>query len=410
MSLRAALQSAFREALRALDFAGAVRRELADPQHAPAEGGRVFAAAVGKAAPQMMQGARDAWGARIARALVVCPDQTPCALEEGPELAVIRAGHPLPDARSVDAGARLLELARQTTARDTLLVLVSGGASALACAPNEDIGFATKLSLTHALLGAGATIVEFNTVRRHVSRLKGGGLTRAARGSVLALLASDVIGGAPHDIGSGPAAPDPTTVDDARALLHRYAPAFASLPLAESLKAADSDAARARHVIVVEPELLVEYGVRALEPWHLSAVRLAPSMASVTDLAAEYAQLAQSLAPGQAYVRVAEPSLRIDAPNPGRGGRSGHLAALVGADLPPGVAFLAGASDGADGTSNAAGAAVDTSFLSVVSKAHHAEHVARFDTAALHEAAGTAIVTGPTGVNLCDLHILAREL
>jgi len=324
---------------------------------------------------------------------------------------VLRTSHPLPDARSVEAGARILDLAESTTPEDLLLVLVSGGASALACAPPPGIDFATKLEVTQALLRAGASIVEFNTVRRHLSRLKGGGLTRAARGPVVAFLASDVIGGKAHDIGSGPTAPDPTSVDDARALLQRYAPQFAGLELVPSLAPGDDAAARQRHVTVIEPELLAERGARALERAGWSAKVLPPSMASVAQLADEYAAIARSLGPGQAVVRVAEPSLEVDPASSGRGGRSGHLAAVLAPRLPPGerVAFLAGASDGADGTSGAAGAVVDAAWAAAVGPSRHANHVTRFDTAALHAGGGSAIVIGPTGVNLCDLHLLARD-
>ena len=407
MTLRETLRAAFLEALQSLDFAGAVRDAIAD---VPAELARerVFAIAIGKAAPAMMQGALASWGARIERAIVVCPDQTPCPLDEDARLEVLRAGHPLPDARSVDAAARLLALAHGASREDLLLVLVSGGASALACAPHAGLGFDTKLDATHALLDAGASIEEFNTVRRHLSRIKGGGLTRATRGHVTAFLASDVIGGAPHDIGSGPTTPDPTTIADARAVLARYAPQFSSMALVESLKPTDEAASRERHSIVIGPDVLVDHAARSLARCGLSPSRLSPSKSSVSDLAGEYARLARSLGPGEARLRVAEPSLRVDASPAGRGGRSGHLAAVLAPRLAPGTVFLAGASDGADGTSGAAGAIVDPSFLTRISMSSHADHIARFDTAALHEVAGTAIFTGPTGVNLCDLHILAR--
>ncbi|WP_394837227.1 glycerate kinase [Pendulispora rubella] len=399
------LVQAFREVLRSLDFEAAVREGIARLPDAPPR--RVLAVAIGKAAPAMMAGAlASPWN--IERALVVCPDGTPCELAAGPHLQVLRASHPLPDARSVEAGARILQLAESTTAEDLLLVMVSGGASALACAPHPGIDFAMKLDVTHALLRAGASIVEFNTVRRHLSRLKGGGLTRAARGPVVAFLASDVIGGKAHDIGSGPTAPDPTSVDDARAVLQRYAPQFASLELVPSLAASDEAAARERHFIVIEPELLAERGARALERAGWSAKVLPPSMAPVSELADDYARLARSLAPGQAVVRVAEPSLEVDPATAGRGGRSGHLAAVIAPRLPRDVAFLAGASDGADGTSSAAGAVVDAAWAAAVDPSRRAEHIARFDTAALHAGTGSAIVTGPSGVNLCDLHLLVR--
>ncbi|HWL89186.1 MAG TPA: glycerate-2-kinase family protein, partial [Polyangiaceae bacterium] len=292
MTAQEMLTAAFLEAVGALDFAGAVREGVASSLLAPpddagrigvgegatAPEARVLAIAIGKAAPQMMQGALEALGERIARTVIVCPDGTPVTFDAD---EILRAGHPFPDERSVAAAARLLELAGETTPSDVLLVLVSGGASALACAPHAGITFETKLAVTGALLRAGATIVEFNTVRRHLSRFKGGGLTRAARGPVIGLLASDVIGGAPHDIGSGPTAPDPTTIADARAILAQYAPEFSSLPLVASLAPQDEAAAREQHAIVIEPETLADHAVRALTQRGFACARLAASLSPV---------------------------------------------------------------------------------------------------------------------------------
>jgi hydroxypyruvate reductase len=140
------------------------------------------------------------------------------------------------------------------------------------------------------------------------------------------------------------------------------------------------------------------------------AVRIARSSARpFAYLAAEYLARARTLKQGEAIVRAAEPSLRVDADRPGRGGRSTHLGAFLASSLPEGVAFLAGASDGVDGTSGTAGAVVDASLARRASPGAIARAIAAFDTAPLLERTGMALETGPTGANFADVHVLARE-
>jgi hydroxypyruvate reductase len=317
-------------------------------------------------------------------------------VEDAVVVAPEDAGHPLPDARSVRAAEACLELvSRPGDAR--IVVLVSGGASALVCAPAPGITLADKRAVTRVMLASGATVQEINIVRKHLSRIKGGGLARAAAPrEVVTLVASDVIGGAASDVGSGPSVIDRSTVREARALLRRHAPDYASLPLVATL-AHDRRPLRAR--ILASPEKLAQAVARLL-PANL----LAASQADVDELAAEYVARAQRLRPGEAIVRAAEPSVVVPK-RAGKGGRSSHLAALVGRTLPPGVAFAAIATDGIDGASGTAGAIVDARLAADPDLVRAIE---RFDTGPLHQRAGTALPAKPSGHNLADLHILAR--
>jgi hydroxypyruvate reductase len=131
----------------------------------------------------------------------------------------------------------------------------------------------------------------------------------------------------------------------------------------------------------------------------------------VGELVGEYSRAATELRPGEALVRAAEPSLRLPPSGAGRGGRAGHLGAWLARELPPGVSFLAGASDGVDGSSGAAGAVVDRDLGERVAGGWRrlAEALASFDTADVLREAGAAIAIGPTGVNLADVHVLARS-
>ncbi|HXZ84169.1 MAG TPA: glycerate-2-kinase family protein, partial [Myxococcota bacterium] len=214
MSAREALVELHRAALAAVHAGRALERALAKRALGP---GPFALAAAGKAACAMAEAAQRALGARISRGVVVTKDGHARAL---PGLHVREAGHPLPDLRSEAAAREALALAGSLGAQESLLVLISGGASALWCAPAPGLSLADKRCTTELLLRSDADIHALNTVRRHLSALKGGGLVRAARGRALQLFAvSDVRGDALCDIGSGPASADPSRFADALEVL-----------------------------------------------------------------------------------------------------------------------------------------------------------------------------------------------
>ena len=136
---------------------------------------------------------------------------------------MIEAGHPIPDAAGLEGADRALTLADSAGENDLVLVLMSGGASANWIAPADGISFQDKQAVTRALLRSGAVIGEINTVRKHLSRIKGGRLARHAHpGRLVTIAISDVPGDDPSAIGSGPTVPDPTTLADARAIVSKY--------------------------------------------------------------------------------------------------------------------------------------------------------------------------------------------
>jgi hydroxypyruvate reductase len=398
--MRETLRAAFTGALAAVDLTARVARAMPATPRGVRRG---LLLAVGKASPAMARGALPAVDARIARALVVAPDGTEAELDD-PRVELMRASHPDPDARSVAAGRRAMELVRQS---DYVIALVSGGASSLICLP-RGVSLARYVRVVRALLLGGATAREVNLVRRHLCAVKGGGLARRAAGPVRTLIASDVIRGEAQDVGSGPTAPDPTTCAQARAVLRRHAPRLALPPLHESLKPTSAAARGLRVRFVARPQDLARALAGELQA-RLDSVRvLEASVAPADVLAREYLARAQTLRPGQALVRSAEPSLVVDASPAGRGGRSTHLATLVARHLPQGVIFLAGASDGVDGNSGSAGAVVDATLLARVGEEAIARALAAFDTGRLLASAGMTVTLGPTGSNLADVHVLAR--
>src|SRR5215213_10397210 len=184
------------------------------------EADRVFVLAAGKAAGAMARAAEGLFGELIAGGLIVTKYGHEASSER---LETIFAAHPEPDERGVEAARRAEELAESLGAGDLLLALISGGASALLADPAPPIELADLKNLTGDLLRSGADIGEINTVRKHVSVLKGGGLVRLAHPApTIALLLSDVVGDEPSSIASGLTAPDPTTLDNTRRVLERY--------------------------------------------------------------------------------------------------------------------------------------------------------------------------------------------
>ncbi|NUO49711.1 MAG: DUF4147 domain-containing protein [Polyangiaceae bacterium] len=380
------LRSAFARAVREFDVAGRVRLALRG-----VDASRVLA--IGKTAPAMLAGALR----EHQEALLVVPDGISIGWS-APTTRIMISDHPLPTARSVAAA----EAALAFVARGDVVALVSGGASSLVALPAQGIDLEKKRSIVDALLRAGVPVRDINVVRRHLSRVKGGQLGAACTGRMLTLIASDVLSGGPEDIGSGPTVPDPTTVADARALLSRVG---LDAPVVETIKPSDPRAQRLEHRFVARPEDFVTKMREVLEAEGLTTFDLPPTEDDVESLAHAYAGLAASLVRGQALVRAAEPTVVVPVKHK-QGGRSSHLAALAAPLLPEGVALLCGATDGVDGSSGGAGAVVTrTSF-----DAGAAASAARaFDTGKLHARAGTMLEsTGPSGLNLCDIHVLVR--
>ena len=227
-SIEQDLREILRTGLEAADPKEAVRRALAIQGGRVEAGGetfepqRIFVLSVGKAAVAMAGAAEDLLGNELAGGLVVTKDDGnhEASLER---LEVLLASHPEPDERGVEAARRVEELLDSLEEGDLLLALVSGGASALLADVEPGIGIEGLKNLTQALLRSGAAIGEINTVRKHVSTLKGGGLVmRAAPAKIVGLLLSDVVGDEPSSIASGLTAPDPTTLEDAKRVIREY--------------------------------------------------------------------------------------------------------------------------------------------------------------------------------------------
>ena len=266
----------------------------------------------------MVDGLLAARGAALRAGVVVLPDGTP--VHGATRGSRCFAHHtPFPTSAASRQVKRFSPWRAKEAAKNCSS-LVSGGASSLTFVPAPGVTLGVAREVFRTLLASGADVRSINVVRRHLSLIHGGGLLRAASPRpTITVIESDVIGGEPHDVGSGPSVADPTTVDDARLVLRLRAPSFLDLPLLETAKPDDPVAARSATVIAGDPARLAEALAAELRAGGSAVRDPPPSLDDADTLAHEYAGLARSMTPGEALVRASEPSLKIDEPQPRRG-------------------------------------------------------------------------------------------
>lgn len=420
-------------ALAAADPAGAVRRALHARLGAAEDGwvgdrGRLILVAVGKASVGMALGACQSLGERIAAGVVVHPrgDREAGRTAWPPGLVAVGAGHPLPDERSLAAGEAVARLLAGAEEPDRVLVLLSGGASSLLERLRPGVSLDDLRAVTLALQRAGVDIEALNTVRRALSTLKGGGLARlAAPARVTTLALSDVVGDAPEAIGSGPTVPSPTGAAEALAVLDQAGIARELPRVAAVLRAAAEDPREAPPLGAAatgggEYRIVGSNRMAAAAVATAAARRGFSTRVAVAALRGEAREVGAALAREALGARGATVSATsrplclvwggettVTVSGSGRGGRNLELALGAAEVLAgyPGVALLAFATDGVDGTSGAAGAlATGETLARAAALGLSAERaLADNDTAPFFRALGDLWVTGPTGTNVNDL-------
>lgn len=416
----ALLRSLFDAALAAANPAHAMA------QHLPASvSGRTVVIGAGKASAAMARAFEQNWPGPL-KGLVVTRHGhgVPCE-----RIEIVEASHPVPDAAGEAAARRVLDLARGLGPDDQLVCLISGGGSALLSLPAPDLTLADKQAVTRALLRSGATIGEINTVRKHLSAIKGGRLAAAAAPARLVTLAiSDVSGDDPAVIASGPTVPDPTTFADARAVLAKYridepAAVIAHLASAadETPKPGDPIFARTRFELIASPQQALAAAADAALAQGVTPIVLSDRIeGEARDVALVHAAAAQQLRAG--HFRVGRDCVPLPAvllsggettvtvSGGGRGGRNSEFllalaAALEGAT---GIAAIACDTDGIDGTEDNAGAMVYPDSVARAAKAGIAvrEALARNDSYGFFAALGDLVTTGPTLTNVNDFRAI----
>jgi hydroxypyruvate reductase len=422
-SPRALLEGLFRTAVAAAHPAGAL------PPHLPAPppSGRLVILAAGKAGGSMAAAAErhylDDLGVPASRlgglAVTRRGYASPTRL-----VRVVEAGHPVPDAAGLAATLETLALADSAGPEDLVVVLISGGASANWTAPTAGLALAEKQALTRALLRSGASIGEINTVRKHLSRIKGGHLAERIHPARLVTIGiSDVANDDPAVIGSGPTVPDPTTLADARAVVERYRLDVPQLvtralndPANETPKPGDAVFAGSSFVLAVRPAdvfAAVEKAVRALG---YESVLLGTQIeGEARAVAASQARLAHDLqAQGRRAIILSGGELTVTLRGKGRGGPNQEYAlalALALADA-KGIAALAADTDGTDGGSGApedpAGAVVDATTLARAGRLglDPAVFLADNNSTEFFEKLDDLVTPGPTLTNVNDFRAI----
>ena len=383
--------------------------------------GRVVVIGAGKGAAAMARAVEQAWPDHPLEGVVVTRYAHTAPTDR---IRVVEAAHPTPDAAGREAAGEILRLAEGLGTDDLLLCLISGGGSSLMTLPAPGLSLEDKQTVNRALLRSGANIGEINTVRKHLSAIKGGRLAVAAHPArVLTLMVSDVPGDDPAVIASGPTVPDPTTFADARAVLAKYAvepPAAVAAHLQaaaeETPKPGDPRLAHIDNRIVATPQDALEAAAAAARRAGVTPIILGNAIegearevalvhAGIARQAAEYGQPAPRpcviLSGGETTVTVR---------GNGRGGRNAEflLALAVALDGRPGIHAIACDTDGIDGTEDNAGAIIgpDTPARAATAGIDLPAELADNNGYGAFAALGDLIVTGPTLTNVNDFRAI----
>jgi len=416
MNPRDLLLASFRAAVAAADPAHIL------PPHLPAPPrGRTLVVGGGKAAASMAAAVEAHWpadaplsGLVVTRYLHGLPTR---------RIEVVEASHPLPDGRGEEAALRMLEMAGQLGPDDLLLALISGGGSSLLAAPVEGVTLKELRQVTKALLSAGATIHDINTVRKHLTRLSGGRLAQVAHGaSGLALIISDVVGDDPTHIASGPCAPDPTTCADALDRLQRFRIALpagvkdhleacAAGRRVDSPKPGDACFARMENRVIASAYDSLQAAARLFEQRGIPAMVLSDCISGDARVAArEQAALVRALARRQplALISGGETTVTLR-PQHGRGGRNAEFLLALALELADTPAWaIACDTDGIDGSEDNAGAVIspDTLARARAQGLDAATYLAGHDSHGFFAALDDLVVSGPTRTNVNDYRAL----
>jgi glycerate 2-kinase len=428
-------------ALKAVDPALAIKRAMMLEGDLLTVGGqslnladyeRIIAVGAGKAGAPMAQALEDILGERLQGGMVVVKDG-----HGGPtqKIRIFEASHPVPDERGVAAGSEIAEFLQKNAGPKTLVFcLLSGGGSALLVSPAPGLSLADKQETTRLLLASGADIAEINSIRKHLSQLKGGGLARLAGDSkVVSLIVSDVVGDRLDTIASGPTVPDQTTWQDCREILGRYGiwdqvPAPVRDRIQHGLDGKLPDTPKpGQPQLEGVVNLIVSGNRHALDfaAAKAKALGYAPLILSSTiegetydvarmhaAMAREVRQSGQPIAPPCCLISGGETTVTLG-DNPGKGGRNMEFALACVLDLEgvDGVLALSAGTDGTDGPTDAAGAQADGMSAARAREAglKPRDFLARHDAYNFFEALDDLLITGPTRTNVMDIRLMLIE-
>ena len=434
--LRKAALEIFGAAVQAVDPAAAIHRHMKREGARLTIGGEVLDLAavrqivvigLGKAGASMAVAVEEILGERIQRGVVVTKYGH---VQPMKTIRLHEAGHPVPDEAGIAGAQAILDCVKGLGPEDLLLVLISGGGSALTPAPVGGISLAEKQALTKALLACGADIREMNILRKHISRIKGGQLARAAQpAQVRTLILSDIVGDPLDAIASGPTVPDPTTYADALGILDKYRirqeipaeirthlEAGAAGKISETPKPTDPLFARVKSLMVASNIQALEAAKAEAQRLGLRAMILSSFVEGETrDVARMHAALAlevrasgNPVTPPVCFITGGETTVTLK--GKGKGGRNQEFALAAALDIAGlrDVVVLSAGTDGTDGPTDAAGAIADGDTLERAVAAGLKPRAALDgnDAYPFFERLSDLIITGPTRTNVMDVRLV----
>jgi glycerate 2-kinase len=400
---------------------GAASPKLRIPAHLPQPpSGKTIVVGAGKASAAMARAVEDAWPEPLSGLVVTrYGHAVPCE-----RIEIVEAAHPVPDESGHRAARRMLEIVEGLGPDDLVLALVSGGGSALLSLPAPGLTFADKQAVNAALLRSGAPIGEMNTVRKHLSAIKGGRLAAAAfPARVVTLVISDVPGDDPADIASGPTVADKSTFAEARAVLAKYG---ISEPRSvidhlehsenETPKPGSPQLANSRTILIATPQLSLEAAAEVARKAGVLPLILGDALEGearevgkvMAGIARQVAVHGQPVPPPMVLLSGGETTVKVR--GKGRGGRNVEFLLSLAVTLEglPGVFALAADTDGVDGAEEIAGAIATPDTLQRAARLgiNAKERLAENDAHSFFEALGDQVITGPTLTNVNDFRAI----
>lgn len=438
--LKLSLEKIYQSALKAVDPEQAVKTFLnrdkntliADNRPYCIKDRKIFLVGAGKAGIPMARAVEEILAEHLSSGIIVVPYHHKGQLKK---TTILEAGHPEPDNQGLQAGQEIVNFVNSTlTPKDLLLLVFSGGGSALLPAPSNKISLENKRKLTELLIKSGAEIQEINTIRKHLSRIKGGQLLNYTKGAqVIALLLSDIIGNDIPTIASGPTAADPTTFTDCIKIIKKYSieknipkPIWNHLNegvikknnVIETPKPGDPCFKQVQHVIVGSNVLALEAAAHKAKQLGFSPMILSSSIAGDTSLAAsmhvaianEILHENHPLSAPCCLISGGETTVHVT--GNGKGGRNQefvlHCAQQIQNWKSSQVLFASMGSDGIDGPTDAAGAfaSPDTAHRAQLKSLSINDYLNRNDSYHFFSQLQDLIVTGPTQTNVMDLRFV----
>ncbi len=386
----------------------------------------------GKAASLMSKAIEANLGDLLAGGIIVTKYGHSMGGDRNSKIITYEAGHPLPDENGLKAAKDIVGVLKEADKNTLVICLISGGGSALLVAPYRGISLTDKQDVTGLLLKAGADIYELNTVRKHISAVKGGRLAEAAQpAAIISLILSDVIGDRLDMIASGPTAPDKTTYNDAYNVIQKFKledrlPASVAEVIGKGIRGLMPETPKhddlvfqsVRNIIIGSNKIATDAARKAAELLEYKTTVISNELsgeASIVarELARKAFALKKTLNSGDKACLISGGETTVTVRGNGKGGRNTELALVFGMEIKglSGITFLSAGTDGTDGATDAAGAFVDGQ---TVAKAARAgldawEYLNNNDSYTFFSRTGDLFITGPTGTNVMDIQIILLD-